>query len=190
MKTLLSDLLARRKREVDFRADRSQASFGSPQLSTRTVIFEVSEKTHVVPHDGFALIHQIVAQSGLVDAINAVPVLKFNLPYGKSDHVLNITYNFFCGGTALEHIEYRRNDPTPLDMLGTHSLPDPTTAGDFCRRYSETQIHLLQDKINEVRLNVWKRQPKSFFDEANVDLDGTIARELRITFKYQSVFVI
>jgi len=131
MKTILSDLLARRKREVDFRTDRSQASFGSPQLSTSSVIFEVSEKTHAVPHGGLALIHQTAAQSGLIDAINAVPVLKLKLPYWESDHVLNIVYNFLCGGTALEHIEYRRKDPTHLDMLGTHSLPDPTTAGEL-----------------------------------------------------------
>ena len=64
-------------------------------------------------------------------------------------------YNFLCGGRALEHIEYRRRDPTHLDMLGTHSIPDPTTAGDFCRRYSTPQIDTLQDEINRARLKVW-----------------------------------
>jgi hypothetical protein len=33
----------------------------------------------------------------------------------------------------------------------------------------------LQDKINEARLNVWSRQPKSFFEEAVVGMAGTIA---------------
>jgi hypothetical protein len=80
-----------------------------------------------------------------------------------------------CGGTALEHIEYRRNDPSYLGMLGTHSIPDPTTAGDFCRRYDATQIDALQEAINGVRLNVWLQQPASFFAEAVVDLDGTMA---------------
>jgi hypothetical protein len=60
-------------------------------------------------------------------------------------------------------------------MLGTHSIPDPTTAGDFCRRYSPEKIDQLQDAINEARINVWRRQPKSFFEEAIVDLDGSIA---------------
>jgi hypothetical protein len=151
------------------------ANFGPPQLSTAPVRFELAEKTRVVSHGGLAMVHQIAVRSGLVDAINRVQVLKLKLPYWESDHVLKIAYNFLCGGRALEHIEYRRQDPVHLDMLGTHSIPDPTTAGDFCRRYSPEQIDQLQDAINEARLNVWRRQPKSFFDEAIVDLDGTIA---------------
>jgi hypothetical protein len=175
MQKILAELLDRRKQAVDFRTDRSQASFGGPQLGSAPVVFDLAEKTQAVAHGGLALIHQIAVQSGLVDAINAVCVLKLKLPYWESDHVLNMAYNLLCGGTALEHIEYRRQDPTHLDLLGTHSIPDPTTAGDFCRRYCASQINRLQDKINEARMNVWARQPKSFFVEADVDLDGTIA---------------
>lgn len=175
MKKNIHEFLEKRKSEVNFRTDRLKAPFGGPQLSSSPVLFEVSEKTQAIPHGGLAAIHQIALQSGLVDAINAVPVLKFKLPYYESDHVLNIAYNFLCGGTALEHIEYRRNDPVHLNMLGTHSIPDPTTAGDFCRRYTATQIETLQDQINATRLNIWARQSSSFFKEAIVDMDGTIA---------------
>ena len=162
MKKSINELLADRKAEVEFRTDRTQATFGPRQLSESPVMFDVSEKTRAVSHGGLALIHQIAVQSGLCDAINAVPVLKLKMPYHESDHVLNLAYNFLCGGTALEHIEYRRNDPVHLDMLGTHSIPDPTTAGDFCRRYSPEQIDALQDRINETRINVWSQQSKSF----------------------------
>ena len=175
MQKSLAELLDQRKAAVAFRTDRLQASFGFPQLSTAPVVFELAEKTQAIAHGGVALIHQIAVQSGLVDAINEVPVLKLKLPYYESDHILSMAYNFLCGGTALNHIEYRRQDPTYLDMLGTHSIPDPTTAGDFCRRFTATQIDRLQDKINEVRLRVWSRQPQSFFEEAVVDMDGTLA---------------
>ena len=175
MKKNLDEFFAAREAEVKFRTDRTQAEFGAPQLSSSPVVFEVSEKTQAVAHGGVALIHQIVVQCGLADAINEVSVLKTHVPYFESDHILNMTYNFLCGGTALDHIEYRRQDPTYLDMLGTHCIPDPTTAGDFCRRYSPEQIEALQDKINETRSNVWSRQPKSFFEEAVVDMDGSIA---------------
>ena len=175
MKKNLEEFFAACEAEVKFRTDRTQAVFGEPQLSVSPVVFEVSEKTQAVAHGGVALIHQIVVQCGLIDAINEVPVLKTHVPYFESDHILNIAYNFLCGGTALDHIEYRRQDPTYLDMLGTHCIPDPTTAGDFCRRYSPEQIDALQDKFNETRSNVWSRQPKSFFEEAVVDMDGSIA---------------
>ena len=175
MKKSISDFLGERKAEVEFRTDRTQAVFGAPQLSASPVVFEVAEKTSAVSHGGVALIHQIAVQSKLVDRLNEVPILKNHLPYFESDHILNLAYNFLCGGTALDHIEYRRQDPVYLDMLGTHSIPDPTTAGDFCRRFSAEQIEQLQDKINEARLNAWSRQPKSFFGEAIVDMDGSIA---------------
>jgi hypothetical protein len=171
----IHDFLDVHKQAVGFRTDRTQAPFGAPQLSAAPVQFELAKKTQAVAHGGLALLHQIVQQSKLPEAINAIPVLKLKLPYYESDHLLNITYNFLCGGTALEHIEYRRQDPLHLDMLGTHSIPDPTTAGDFCRRYSAVQIDGLQDKINEVRLGIWAKQPQSFFAEAVVDMDGVLA---------------
>src|SRR5215469_17234209 len=166
MTTNITQSLRQYKQEVAFRTDRTQAHFGSPQLFNAPVRFELAQKTHAVAHGGLALIHQIVIQSKLVDALNAISVLKLKLPYHESDHILNIAYNFLCGGTALEHIEYRRQDPTYLNMLGTHSIPDPTTAGDFCRRYSPEIINRLQDHINQVRLRIWSRQPQSFFNEA------------------------
>ena len=171
----IHELLDQRKQEVAQRTNRSLASFGAPQLSNAPIRFEVSEKIHAVVYGGIALINQIAHQSGLIAALNTVQVLKLKAPYYESDHILNIAYNFLCGGTALEHIEYRRQDPTYLNMLGTHSIPDPTTAADFCRRFSATGIDLLQDEINKARLNVWARQPQSFFNEAIVDLDGTLA---------------
>ena len=175
MNNKIHEIIEKRKDEVEFRTDRTQANFGSPQLTQAPVVYELAEKTRAVAHGGLALIHQIALRTGLYDALNSVPVLKHHLPYWEADHLLNIAYNFLCGGTALEHIEYRRQDPTHLDMLGAHSIPDPTTAGDFCRRYSTTQIDALQDAINETRLGVWALQGKSFFDEAVVDVDGTIA---------------
>ena len=175
MKHNMQQILETRKLEVAHRTNPIHAFFGAPQLSHSPIEFEVAERTQAVSHGGLALIHQLVNQIGLVDALNRVPVLKLKLPYHESDHILNIVYNFLCGGTALEHIEYRRQDPVHLNMLGTYSIPDPTTAGDFCRRYSATQINHLQDYINTARLKVWALQPASFFEEATVDLDGTIA---------------
>ena len=54
-------------------------------------------------------------------------------------------------------------------------IPDPTTAGDFCRRFDEAAIDALQAAINETRVRVWRAQPAAFFDEAFIDADGTLA---------------
>ena len=119
--------------------------------------------------------HLMARKIGLVDAIDRhLHLLKVHLPYHESDHVLNIAYNLLAGGTCLEHIELLRNDETYLDALGARRIPDPTTAGDFCRRFDQRRIELLQEAFNETRLSVWGRQPKKFFDEAVIDADGTL----------------
>ena len=88
--------------------------------------------------------------------------------------MLNIALNILAGGDKLEHLELRRNDEVYLNALGAQRIPDPTTAGDFCRRFQFGDVLDLMDAINEARLRVWKQQPSGFFDEAVIDADGTI----------------
>jgi len=111
---------------------------------------------------------------GLADMINrSVNVLKIYLPYSESDHVLNIAYNVMAGGTCLDHLELRRNDEVYLDALGAERIPDPTTAGDFCRRFTPADVLQLMEAFNHMRLRVWREQPADFFEEAVIDADGT-----------------
>lgn len=113
---------------------------------------------------------------GLVEEIDSsLDLLKVHLPYHESDHVLNIAYNVLTGGQRLEDIELRRQDESYLDGLGAARIPDPTTAGDFTRRFFPNNIEDLQECFNRTRLNVWKVQPKGFLKEAFIDVDGTIA---------------
>jgi hypothetical protein len=41
--------------------------------------------------------------------------------------------------------------PDGSAALGAQRIPDPTTAGDFCRRFDEPAIEVLQAAINETR---------------------------------------
>ena len=60
-----------------------------------------------------------------------------------------------------------------LDALGAEAIPDPSTAGDYCRRFSEPEIERLMDITNEVRLEVWSRQGPEFTREtARIDEIG------------------
>jgi hypothetical protein len=125
---------------------------------------------------GMGAMHLLVQNLGLVQDIDAhLHLLKVHLPYHESDHVLNLTYNLLAGGQRLEDIELRRQDEVFLNSLGAERIPDPTTAGDFTRRFSEGDIAVLQECIHRARLAVWKVQPAGFLQEAFVDVDGTIA---------------
>lgn len=119
--------------------------------------------------------HALARQLGLIDAIDRdLPLLKIHLPYHDSDHVLNIAYNALCDGTCLQDLEVRRQDEAFLNALGTRRIPDPTTAGDYCRRFNRHRIQILQEIIDRSRLRVWARQPAAFFAEARIDADGSI----------------
>src|SRR5207253_6385279 len=82
--------------------------------------------------------------------------------------------NILAGGQRIEHLEWRRQDEVYLDALGATRIPDPTTAGDFCRRFSQADVLTLMDTINESRLRVWAQQPPEFFTEAVLEADGSI----------------
>ena len=138
--------------------------------------YEHSDRVRGLESGGIGAMHRLAQHTGLVAAIDRhVEVLKVHLPYHESDHVLGIAYNVLCGGTCLQDIEWRRQDEVYLDALGAQRIPDPTTAGDFCRRFGVAEIVALQTAINETRVRVWRAQPTAFFDEAVIDADGTLA---------------
>ncbi len=138
--------------------------------------YEHSDRVRGLASGGIGAMHQLAQQTGLVAALDQhVKRLKVHLPYHESDHVLNVAYHILCGGTCLQDLELRRQDEVYLDALGAQRIPDPTTAGDFCRRFDEASLEALQTAINETRVRVWRAQPAGFFDEAIIDADGTLA---------------
>ena len=146
-------------------------------LAAANVRYGVGDRAVALAAGGIGAAHLLVRNIGLPRLIDDnIRLLKRHLPYLESDHVLNIAYNVLAGGTCLEDLELRRNDEAFLNALGAKIIPDPTTAGDFCRRFqNDQQVLRLMETFNEARLKVWKQQPAEFFDRALVDADGTIA---------------
>jgi hypothetical protein len=145
-------------------------------LSASNIHYEMAGRTGAMNCGGIGAMHLMVQRLGLVEDIDRnLQLLKVHLPYHESDHVLNLTYNLLAGGQRLEDIELRRQDEVFMNGLGAERIPDPTTAGDFTRRFSEEDILTLQECINRARVVAWKVQPEGFLKEAFVDVDGTIA---------------
>ena len=167
--------LAARKRRIAKRLDKTKFGAECPVISASNIHYDIADRTRGVAAGGIGMIHQMVKQLELDEAINrSVNLFKIYLPYAESDHVLNIAYNLLAGGTCLDHLELRRNDEVYLDALGAQRIPDPTTAGDCCRRFSASHIESLMDVFNETRLKVWQQQGPEFFEEALIDADGTM----------------
>jgi hypothetical protein len=171
--------MLRRLRRTNRRKYQRAAENAPPVLNTDAQHYELAEKNRGFVDGGIPLMHRLARETGLVDALDRrLHLLKMHVPYHESDHVLNLAFNAMCGGTCLQDIELRRNDECFLDALGADAIPDPTTAGDFCRRFEETDIRTLMEAIDEARVHVWKRRSNDnpdnkFFDEAVIDMDGT-----------------
>ena len=175
MKGSITKRLRNAKRRIERRLDGLRIDRGKPMFAAANLRVELADKVRGIGSGGIGVVHRLAGEIGLVEAIDRrLHLLKIHMPYHESDHVLNLAYNALCEGTRLEDIELRRNDEVFLDALGTERIPDPTTAGDFCRRFAEEDIRALMRAADDARLRVWARQPKKFFDRATIDLDGTL----------------
>ncbi len=175
MKTTIKNRVRNAKRRIERRLAGDREDQGKPMFGDERIRVEMADKVRAIGCGGIGLVHRLARETGLVDAIDGrLHLLKIHRPYHESDHVLNLAYNAICEGVRLEDIELRRNDEVFLDALGAERIPDPTTAGDFCRRFDEADIRILMRAIDDARLNVWARQPEEFFDRATIDLDGTL----------------
>jgi hypothetical protein len=145
-------------------------------LGSGKVAYEIGANVDATCFGGIAAVHRLVTRLGLVDQINErLRLLKVHLPYHESDHVLNLAYNVACGGTRLEDIERLRHDTAYMNGLGADLIPDPTTAGDFCRRFGEEDVVELMEAINAVRPQLWAGRGRDLLGPVTyIDVDGTI----------------
>jgi hypothetical protein len=146
-----------------------------PMFKASNIHYELADKVQGLACGGIGAFHLLAQRLKLPQAINGkLHLLKKHLPYFESDHVLNMAYNFLAGGEVLEDLELLRNNENYLDALDAQRIPDPTTAGDFLRRFSEADVKLLLEILNDRRLRVWQQQPRAFFDTAILEVDGSL----------------
>jgi hypothetical protein len=123
-----------------------------PMMSATNIHYEYADRVRGLSAGGIGAVFLLAQRIGLIKEIDSyLHLLKRHLPYHESDHVLNIAFNILAGGKRIEHLELRRNDEVYLDALGARRLPDPTTEGDFCRRFTEPDVVTLMDAFNVSR---------------------------------------
>lgn len=175
VQTIIRHHIESRNRRSARRLDKFNYSddLSVPMLRGSTVRYELAGRAVGTAYGGIGLMHQLVRELQLAEAIDArLHLFKIHLPYHESDHVLNLAYNALCDGRCLEDLELRRQDEAYLNLLGAARIPDPTTAGDFCRRFQPGDLQHLQEAYDVARQKVWARQPPEFFAEARIDADG------------------
>jgi hypothetical protein len=164
-------------------------------LTSGKITYEVGGNIDAMSFGGIAAVHRMVTKLGLPEQIDeGLRLLKVHLPYHESDHVLNLAYNVLCAGTRLEDIERVRHDTAYMNALGAELIPDPTTAGDFCRRFEEEHVVELMDRINAVRPLLWRTRGRDLLTPvAYIDVDGTMVptdgkRKAGIGLSYKGIW--
>ncbi len=157
MKNKLSRAYKKRKQKLENRLDPTPYVSARPILGNERLRYEISDRIDATSFGGIGFASIALKNLGLAPMIDAkLELLKVHQPYHESDHVLTLIYNLLCGGDCLEDIELLRNDSAFLDALGARRIPDPTTSGDFLRRFGYDDILTLLDIMNDINVKVWK----------------------------------
>ena len=165
MKSIIRRKLEKSNRKIKRRLAQARkcTDSGRPVFRRAGSSYDIAERTQAFTHGAIGAVHDLVNGTGLIQQLDSrLELLKIHRPYHESDHVLNIAYNVMCGGQRLDDLELLRNDEVYLEALGVDAIPDPTTAGDFCRRFGPGDVEAMMEAINTSRLEVWKRQGFEF----------------------------
>jgi hypothetical protein len=142
---------------------------------------EVDERSEVTPYGGLAIATAFLRRFKVAERIDRhVKVFLLHLPYHESDHVLAQALNLYVGGTCIEDVANLQHSEAARRIIGACRIPDPTTAGDFLRRFHEKEHQLpgLRCALDEVQGEVWRRlrRGRGKRDEAwsIVDVDGHV----------------
>jgi hypothetical protein len=146
-----------------------------PVFRNRQVRVREQQRGTVTPYGGVSLVHDLAMRLGIDRDLNrALSLLKMHMPYFESDHILTHAYNLYVGGTCIEDIASLQHSPALRSLLGACRIPDPTTAGDFLRRFTPESLAALQRVIDENRQKVWRRLPRQRRETATLDMDSTV----------------
>jgi hypothetical protein len=158
-------------RSSELRAGRpGRRVFGSGRLQVG------SESGSSTAYGGLSLATALVGRLELADVLDReLRLLKRRQPFSESDHVLTQVYNLFVGGTCLEDIANLQCSEPVRRLLGAERIPDPTTAGDFLRRFEQDDLAALDGAIDEAQRRVWRlRYGRRKQELALVDLDSHV----------------
>ena len=154
---------------------RDRPVIGNPKLQAQT-----DEDAPITAYGGVMLAADFLRRFGVAKRLDrAVELLKQHNPYHESDHIIAQAMNLYVGGTCLEDMAKLQGDEGVLRMLKACRLPDPTTGGDFLRRFDQASLGALRRVNDGLQDDVWKvigrkqtGRRKRKRDLAVVDMDG------------------
>ena len=177
MKPNVLNKLRQRKRRILRRIEnRPGPERERPMIAADNIHYELADRVQGLAAGGIGAMLLLARRTGLIaDIDHDLHLLKRHLPYHESDHVLNIAFNILAGGTKPRAPRTAPQRRGLSQRPGCRANPRPhhrratSAAGS-----AAADVLDLMDAINHARLRVWAQQPAEFFDEAIIDVDGTL----------------
>ena len=82
--------------------------------------------------------------------------------------------NSLTGGEVINDIERLQEAQGILKILGTESIPDPTTAGDFLVRFHAKHIKAFQDSFDQIQDTAFSLLDRKRKEVATIEHDSSI----------------
>lgn len=133
--------------------------------------FEDSDSTAL---GGLALASRLLSKLGAHQVFaEHLRLLRVPKRYRDSDHLVAQVLSLFAGGSCLEDLARLQCSGPIRKLLGALSIPDPTTSGDFLRRFDEDQLAALDRAMDDLQRAAWKlSRGRQVRDLGIVDLDS------------------
>lgn len=125
---------------------------------------------------GLALASRLLSRLGAHQVFaRHLKLLRVPKRYRDSDHVIAQILNLFAGGSCLEDLAQLQCSESIRRLLGAPSLPDPTTSGDFLRRFDRDQLAALDSAMEDLQRAAWKHsRGRRVLEQGIVDLDSHV----------------
>lgn len=122
---------------------------------------EEDKRNDICEFGGLSLVHKYLIGSGYFNLANDhLKLISQPKPYTDADHLYNLTYNFFAGNSSILGVERFQENEGWKKFLNVNRLPDPTTQGDYLKRFDDESINALQELQYQIRLSEWNRNKK------------------------------
>ena len=125
-----------------------------------TVRLEVTDEPLTV-HTGLSLLYALAEALEIPRILDEhIHVKERERGYPESEHILALAANAFIGGDFIDDLEALREDVAIQRAIGRKDIPDPTTAADFCRRFTLGHILQFNRAMAEIHSRVHRLRPK------------------------------
>jgi hypothetical protein len=137
-----------------------------------TIRLEVTDEPLTV-HTGLSLFYAMAEALEVPRILDQrVHVKERQRGYPESEHILALAANAFVGGDYLDDLEALREDIAIQKAIGRKEIPDPTTAGDFCRRFTLGHILQMNQAFAEIQAQVYQRRKE--ITAWTIDVDAKV----------------